>query len=130
MGFRIFMLIMALMIPVTMIGFGRYFMNKAPKKINAVFGYRTGMSMKNADTWAFAHRYFGRIWFIEGLVLLPLSAAAVLLAFGRPDETVGFVGSVIEIIQLVPLITAIFVTERALRRTFDREGNRRQTENI
>ena len=51
MEFWIFMLIMDLLLPFTMIGFGRYFMKKAPKEINSVFGYRTSMSMKNKDTW-------------------------------------------------------------------------------
>lgn len=36
MGFWVFMLIMDLLIPFTMICFGRYFMKKAPKEINAV----------------------------------------------------------------------------------------------
>ena len=53
MGFWIFMLIMDLLLPFTMIGFGRYFMKKAPKEINSVFGYRTSMSMKNKDTCRF-----------------------------------------------------------------------------
>ena len=57
MKFWIFMLIMDLLLPFTMIGFGRYFMKKAPKEINSVFGYRTSMSMKNKDTWEFAHKY-------------------------------------------------------------------------
>ena len=56
MGFWIFMLIMDLLLPFTMIGFGRYFTKKAPKEINSVFGYRTSMSMKNKDTWEFAHK--------------------------------------------------------------------------
>ena len=47
MGFWIFMLIMNLLIPVTMIGFGRLFMYKAPGAINVVYGYRTSISMKN-----------------------------------------------------------------------------------
>ena len=51
MKFWIFMLIMDLLLPFTMIGFGRYFMKKAPKEINSVFGYRTSMSMKNKDTY-------------------------------------------------------------------------------
>ena len=62
MGFWIFMLIMDLLLPFTMIGFGRYFMKKAPKEINSVFGYRTSMSMKNKDTWEFAHKYCGNTW--------------------------------------------------------------------
>ena len=48
MGFWIFMLIMDLLLPFTMIGFGRYFMKKAPKEINSVFGYRTSMSIKKS----------------------------------------------------------------------------------
>ena len=39
-GDLLFMLIMDLLLPFTMISFGRYFMKKAPKKINTVFGSR------------------------------------------------------------------------------------------
>ena len=39
MEFWIYMLIMDLLLPFTMIGFGKYFMKKAPKEINAMFGY-------------------------------------------------------------------------------------------
>ena len=64
MGFWIFMLIMDLLIPFTMIGFGKMFLKKAPDQINYVFGYRTSMSMKNQDTWVFAHHYCGKIWYL------------------------------------------------------------------
>ena len=40
MGFWIFMLIMDLLLPFTMIGFGRYFMKKAPKEINSTCAVR------------------------------------------------------------------------------------------
>ena len=49
------MLVMNLLIPATMAGFGRAFLKKAPGKINYAFGYRTSMSMKNKDTWDYAH---------------------------------------------------------------------------
>lgn len=39
MGFWIFVLIMVLLIPVTMIVFGRLFSKAAPKEINYMFGY-------------------------------------------------------------------------------------------
>ena len=78
MGFWIFMLICVLLIPFTMIGFGRYFIKKAPKEINYAFGYRTSMSMKNKETWIFAHTYCGRLWLISGLIMLPLSVAPML----------------------------------------------------
>ena len=59
----IFMLIMVLLFPVIMILIGRYFMKTSSKEINYMFGYRTNMSMKNKDTWDFAHKYIGKLWF-------------------------------------------------------------------
>ncbi len=126
MGFWIFMLIMVLLIPLMMIGFGRLFLKKAPGSINVVFGYRTSMSMKNKDTWEFAHKYCGRLWFYGGLVLLPLSVIPLLFVFHKGSDVVGNVGAVIEFIQLVPLIGSIIPTEMALRKNFDRDGVRRQ----
>ena len=73
MFFWIFMLASDLIIPLTMIRFGRLFLAQAPKNINATFGYRTTMSMKNKDTWEFAHKYCGKLWCRCGLILLPLS---------------------------------------------------------
>lgn len=128
MGFWIFMLVMALLLPVSMLGLGRWFMRRAPGKINYVFGYRTNRSMKNEETWAFAHHYFGRIWYICGIVSLPLSAAAMLLVHGRDTDTVSAVGGVLCCVQLLPVVCAIIPTERALQREFDDDGNRRDCE--
>ena len=78
MGFWVFMLMMEMLIPIAMIGVGRVFLRHPPDRINRVVGYRTAMSMKNRDTWEFAHRYCGRIWYISGLILLPVSVAGML----------------------------------------------------
>lgn len=124
MGFWIYMLLMDLLLPFTMIGFGRYFMKKAPKEINGVFGYRTSMSMKNKETWEFAHKYCGRIWYISGLIILPATVIFMLLVMGKDVETVGIVGGIVMGVQLVPLIGSIIPTEIALRKTFDKSGKR------
>ena len=50
------MVMMDLMIPLIMIVFGKVFLKNPPKEINLIYGYRTGRSMKNKDTWNFAHR--------------------------------------------------------------------------
>jgi len=125
MFFWIFMLICALLIPLTMILFGWLFMTKAPRNINFAFGYRTEMSMKNRDTWEFAHRYCGRLWLRIGLVLLPLSVVPMILVFGNNEDIVGTVGGVLTLLQIIPLIGPIFPTERALRKNFDRYGRPR-----
>lgn len=125
MAFWIFMAAMNLLIPITMIGFGRYFLHKAPKEINPVFGYRTSRSMKNRDTWEFAHRYCGRIWYVCGMVLLPVSVIPMFAVIGKNDDIVGALGGIICTIQMIPLIGSIFPTERALKKTFDENGCRR-----
>lgn len=125
MGFWIFMLAVDLLIPLTMLGFGGYFLKKAPKKINVVFGYRTRMSMKNQDTWDFAHKYCGRLWLIWGLILLPLAVVPMLFVLGKPMGLVAAAGGIICGLQLLVLLLSILPTEKALKQTFDEQGRRR-----
>lgn len=122
MGFWIFVLIMDLLIPCVMIGFGKYFMKKAPNEINAMFGYRTSMSMKNKETWDFAHHYCGKIWYICGLITLPITIILMFLVIGKSTD---YVGTIIVFVQLVPFIGCIFPTELTLRKKFDKNGKRR-----
>ena len=100
MGFWIFVLIMDLLIPFTMIGFSKSFLNVAPKEINAIFGY------------------------VCGLIMLPLSVIAMIVVLGKGEDTVETVGGIIEGIQMLPLVGPIFLTEGALKKTFDKRGNR------
>lgn len=125
MRFWIFMLVMDLLIPAAMIGFGKMFLNHAPKEINIAFGYRTNMSMKNKDTWEFAHRYCGKLWYTCGMILLPLTIIPMLFVIGKNADAIGTLGGIICTIQLIPLIGSIFPTEIALKKRFDKNGNRR-----
>lgn len=125
MWFWIFIMISVLLIPITMIGFGKLFMKRGPKTINYAFGYRTTMSMKNMDTWSFAHKYIGKIWFACGLILIPVSVIPMLFTIGKDADTIGNAGMVIAILQLIPLLGSIIPTEIALKRTFDKYGARK-----
>ena len=122
MGLWIFMMIMNLLIPLTMVVFGKYFSEKAPENINAILGYRTVMSMKNKETWDFAHHYCGKLWVIIGRTTLLLSIIAMLILIGKGNNTVGKFGGIICGIQLVFLISPIYFTERALKKNFDKDG--------
>ncbi|MDD7390635.1 MAG: SdpI family protein [Lachnospiraceae bacterium] len=124
-GFWFFMLMCNLLIPACMIGFGWYFRKKAPGQINMLFGYRTPRSAKNRDTWKFAHHYFGRLWYRLGMVLLPVTVAAMLPLLGKSIDTIGIYGSILSGIQIVIMLLPIWFTESALKRTFDEDGNRR-----
>ena len=124
-GFWVFMLVCDLLLPVCMLGFGRYFRNKAPGQINMLFGYRTSRSTKNRDTWEFAHHYFGRLWYRLGLIMLPVTVAAMMPVFGKNIDFVGFYGSIVSLVQIVVMLVPIWFTESALKRTFDEDGKRR-----
>ena len=127
MGFWIFMLANTVLIPVIMILAGRSFSRKAPGKINPFFGYRTAMSMKNEETWDYAHRLCGRIWTVLGWIMLPVSVIAMLFA-GKEEGAVGRTGGIVTAVQAVLLIGSILPVEAALRKRFDRDGKRRENE--
>ena len=119
------MLIMNLLVPITMIGFGGYFIKNGPKEINMLFGYRTNMSMKNKDTWIFAHNYCGKLWRFIGWIMLPLSICAMIYVFGKEINDVGIFGVMIAIIQMILLVVPIIPTEIALNKNFDKSGCRK-----
>ncbi len=59
MGFWIFMFCMVLLLPVTMIFFGRRLYCNPPEDINSLYGYRIRRSMRNRDIWAAAGPAYG-----------------------------------------------------------------------
>ncbi len=124
-AFWLFMLCADLLVPAVMIGFGRMFLKNPPQNINDSFGYRTKRSMKNQDTWDFAHQYCGRLWYRCGLILLLPSVAPLLFVLGRDIGVIGNTGLIVTAVQLVVMLGTIFPVERALKRTFDERGRRR-----
>lgn len=125
-GFWVYMLFIVLLIPAIMLVFGRRFSKRAPKKINYLFGYRTGRSMKNQETWEFAHHLIGRLWLRTGVVLMPVSAAAMAAVAGRDTDTVSVWGTIAVLVQTVILVLTVIPVERALKKNFDETGQRRQ----
>lgn len=125
MEFWFFMVATNLVTPFIMIGFGKLFLNNPPKKINPIFGYRTTMSMKSQETWDFAHKYCGKVWYLWGLILLPISVIPFLFVVGQNKDVVGTLGTIVCILQVIVLIVSIFPTEKALRKNFDSNGHRK-----
>ena len=124
-GYYIYMLLTSLLIPVIMLVFGWIFRCQAPKKINVWYGYRTARSMKNEDTWVFAHQHIGRTWLIVGAVMLVISVIPMIAVYGKDVDTVSVVSLVLTVIQLIPLIVSLIPTEQALKNTFDEDGIRK-----
>lgn len=110
--------------PIYYARFRQMLYHKAPKEINYIFGYRTTMSMKNKDTWQFAHSLIGKIWFYMGIVLLPLVIILMLLLLGKDKDTIGNLGTIICIFEIIPLVVSIIPVEIALRKNFYIDGNK------
>lgn len=121
------LLIEVFVVPAILLGFGWRFMKKPPQEINGVYGYRTSMSMKNQDTWEFAHQVCGRVWWRTGWLLLALSAALLAWMQTRPggEKTNWLLGILVVLAEGAALILTIIPVERALGKAFDKDGNRR-----
>ena len=128
MGIWLMMLGFNLLIPAIMLGAGKLFTKNTPKDINWIIGYRTTMSMKNEDTWAFAHKVAGAFWWKWGWVALVITVVGMLLLLDRSVELVSTAGCILMFAQLIPVIAVIPHTEKALRNTFDKDGKRKADE--
>lgn len=123
--FWAFMLFTTLLIPGSMILLGRSFLKKPPGEINGGYGYRTTRSMRNPETWAFAHAHSGRFWYRAGWLTLAVSLVWMALLFGREVKTAGNAAMILIGIQMVPFLAVIPATERAFKRNFDDFGRKR-----
>ena len=112
-----------LLLPVLLYRFGKFFENDDSTEINYAFGYRTSRSMQNLDTWRFAQKYWGRLRKKTAAVCFVMAIIPMVLVFGKNADTVGTAGGIICMAQLIPMLTTIPKTEKALKETFDDEGN-------
>ena len=120
-------LLCLLAMPDFMIRCGRQFQRGNAKTIDPMYGYRTVMSMKNQDTWDYAHQVCGRVWWRTGWILLALSAVLLAWMQTRPggEQTNWLLGILVMLGEGTALILTIIPVERALKKTFDKNGNRR-----
>lgn len=125
MGYWMFMLLVVLLTPLIMLCAGVYFKRHAPAQINGVFGYRTERSMKNKDTWIYAHHCFGRLWLCWGLVLLPLSVIVMLFCRQQDQQEIGFFALGLLFVQVIVMLLSVCLTERRLKAVFDEQGRRK-----
>lgn len=125
MWFWWFMFCCDILIPVVMIANGWMMWKHCSKNINGLMGYRTSRSMKNMDTWKFAHEHCGKLWWKIGWIILIPSIIVHIPFYRTDDNTIGAVGGMIVTIQVFVLIASIFPTERALKRDFTDDGFRR-----
>lgn len=113
-------LLLLLMVPIITLIAGYLMHRHTPKSINGLVGYRTSRSMINQDTWNFANKYCASLWIKLGVV----SSIVSILIFIVFDIN-EFISIVIIMIQTFLLLLSIIPVEKALKKTFDDDGNRR-----
>ncbi len=125
MKFDFFMLFVDLILPLIMFISSFFFIKGGPKNINSLVGYRTERSMKNTDTWAFAHKYCGKLWQKIGLIFIIITLAVLVPFILKTSVKVYTVATfVIFSFEFVLLFYTIFKTEKALSKAFDKNGER------
>lgn len=91
---------------------------KCPGKINRVYGYRTKRSMKNMETWKFAHEHCGKLWWKIGWMMLVVTCVVQIPFIHSSEDVIGKLGAVLCSIQLIVLLGSIIPTEVALKKKF------------
>lgn len=117
----IFLLFMNSIVPLMMIGFGYLWKKHPPQGVNWIYGYRTSMSMKNNETWNFAHKHNAKIWRLAGSIWLVVSIMLMFMFKSYYEEAsiwINYIGLAIMILSLIP-------TEIELRKNFDKDGDKR-----
>ena len=123
MGFWIFMFIMTLLVPLSLI----LVWCVCPKvqNVNSIIGYRTSRSMRNQSTWDYAQkncaRYSLKMFFPTTIL------AVVIMPFcqNKDNNTIGWIGLGVTLTQLISYGIILFLTEKDLKKEFDDRGKRR-----
>lgn len=88
------------------------FRHYPPKTINALYGYRTGSSMKSQERWDFANQRSSELMF--RLALLMLLVEAITLYFFRPETSLLLTSGVL----ILGVFGIIASTEIQLKKRF------------
>ncbi len=81
------------------------------------------MSTLNKDTWTYAHKYWGGMCFILGILLALLTVIAFIYYKGHSDLNV--ITNNLTFSQLAVFILTIIPTEIRLHKIFDKHGHRK-----
>lgn len=127
--FWFFLFFCGLLMPATFLGVGWYYTHHIPSRGSAM-GYKTPLSSKNDLTNAFAHLYIGRLWWGIGLVSLPVTVVVflVLLILRLDEDTTGWIGGGLVLLECLAMLVTILLTEVALRKNFHPDGTPKTTE--
>jgi uncharacterized membrane protein len=104
---------------------GRTYQKQPFEGHSYAFGFRTRYSAKSRQTWEFAQKYGGKIWWISGLVMTPLTAVVMVLMIRHGVVNIEMFTVIVVAVQCVVMFLSHFFTNRAIKRRFDENGERK-----
>ena len=116
---KLYLYLTTVLIPVGMMVLGWYMEKHPPKKINHFFGYRTPRSKASQAAWDFAQVYCGRFWLRAGMMSVLVTNIIMFLVREWDLSRFETVSIFVVFLQLIPLLSVIPVTEKALKQRFD-----------
>lgn len=120
-----FYFVFLIFIPLMMIVIGGSWRKRPPKSINWIYGYRTTRSMKSQEAWEFAHKYVGELWFKMGIITIVISLIFLFVLSFTSEDIAEKMFVAWTLAQAILLIIPIIPTERALKKNFDKNGNKK-----
>lgn len=118
-----------LFIPALMLIMAIIFYCKQPKQINQLYGYRTGLAMKNQDTWMVANRLSSACFLYTSIGFL-IVLTLLLILIGK-SVLISWFGSfhslflIIAVFSTALVVLPIVITEYKLRQIFTADGIRK-----
>lgn len=109
------MFALVLVTPLSLLFLGLHWRSHPPKRDGGLLAYRTALSEKNDETWAFAHRHIAKLWIRIGVLLTAVSC--ILMVVWRDNANSFFLWLIGG--QMVFLCLSAFLVEGLLKATFD-----------
>lgn len=125
MKFWLYMTFMSIIVPLVLLGVGLYYTKCPPEKIYTDFGYKTPLTLKNEDIWAFAHQCCGKAWIKLGLIMIPISVAIMIIPRGMAENAMSIFSVALFVLQCVAVYFSTRHVKAVLTATFDENGIRR-----
>lgn len=123
-----FLFICSLLVPLFMVIAGRKWSENPPTDINGTSGYRTTMSRLNQDTWNYAHKYWGRLNYILGIILIIV--CTVILIFIKNNSDFESRVTYMVFNQIGIMVLTMIPTEIKLNQIFTKRGTRKGFDNL
>lgn len=111
--------ILTMITPVAMFFMGLIWSKRMPTK-SQLLSYRSELSMKNEETWAFAHDHIAKLWIRVGVITAILT---IILMRVFADYYTSFLLWLL-FGQMVFFCGSIFFVDSLMKAVFDEEGNR------